>query len=155
MHLADILQMSSFHALWVQYCFLDNCFRCKAVIQCSNFWTFATAVSDGEFPFTSLPASSKRQLYQALVYAGSPMIEQRQQYWEKVSYYTGTYITCPTWFNTDCHTSWKRSGIKSCPSINEGKIIPTKKFDWLAKCPWHSIWEQEVEEECKWENLSL
>ena len=39
----------------------------------------------------------------------------------------------PHKFKADCNTSQKRSIIKSCLSINEGKIIPTKKFDWLAK----------------------
>ena len=65
--------------------------------------------------------------------------------------YTGTYITCPTWFKIDCHTSQKRFIIKSCPSINGGKIIPTKNLIGLQRWPWPTIWEQEVEDECKWE----
>ena len=43
--------------------------------------------------------------------------------------------------------------IVKSPSINEGKIIPTNQFWFAAKCPWPTIWEQEVEQESKWEKV--
>ena len=59
--------------------------------------------------------------------------------WWEMSYdYTGTYITCTTWFNTGCHTLivemcliFHTNYVKSCPSISEGNMIPSNKF-WLA-----------------------
>ncbi|XP_067950232.1 exportin-4-like [Watersipora subatra] len=58
--------------------------RCKTVIKCQHFWTFMSSVSENSFPLNTIPATSKRQLYRAIVYCGGCMDKDRQQFWERM-----------------------------------------------------------------------
>ena len=43
------------------------------------------------------------------------------------------------------YIGWKVIDVRSCSSINKGKIITANKFS--AKWPWPLIWEPEVEDD--------